>query len=227
MPPEEDAYLNAYTSIVQTQPSRSHAAGRTFFRILFSAARTQDSPYSLYAESDQMRCLRGGGHMMNTSGCRSAVLPSLKKAQSLGYDDVLWIAGDSQLLEQTCQANVFVAVDHRIITPPAPLGGAVRSDFMRDCVLDLLKQEGNHVEERVILGQDLMEAVRGGRPLELFLAGTECGIRLVTSLCYQGSWYQIPVPSKSLACQLQQTIRGIQQDRLPDPFRWLTYVDKH
>lgn len=162
-----------------------------------------------------------------------------KKAQELGYQQNLWVLGDT--VTEVGQMNLFVvyrdeaSVIH-LITPP--LNGQILPGVTRDSLLRLARShaqspvvglpEGLVVEEREFTLTDLSAWSAGGNLLECFGAGTAAVVAPVCRIGIpQGEGVirdlEIPVGVNGLgpvAEGLHRRLAGIQTGEVEGPDGW-------
>lgn len=181
-------------------------------------------PTKIYVTDKYARAVRGGVGHVKTSGNYAASIMAAQEAHQAGYTQVLWLdACERKYVEEVGTSNIFFMINDELVTPP--LGGSILPGITRDSVIQLAREWGVKVVERLITIDEVMEASSNGTLTEAFGTGTAAVISPVGELCYQGKQYvisggKIGVLSQRMFDELQAIQSGQQQD----PFKWITRV---
>jgi len=113
----------------------------------------------------------------------------------------------------------------------APLDGSVLPGVTRDSILQLARQWNEFkVSEEVYTIHDLLDALKEGRLLECFGAGTAAVVSPVKAINFKSKEYSIPLdvndpsaPIGPIAKRMADTIMGIQYGKIPSD--WSVLVD--
>jgi len=175
-------------------------------------------PVSLYADEHHVRAWQGGTGAFKVGGnYAGGILPQLKAAEK-GYSQVLWLLNDQ--ITEVGTMNMFVFWKNKkgekeLIT--APLDGTILHGVTRLSILELSRGWGEFkVTESHYTMVQLLEALKEGRLIEAFGAGTAAVVSPIKCINYKGKDYDIPLGSNSnnkageLAQRLLDTITGIQ-----------------
>ena len=115
------------------------------------------NPVRIYVESEDVRAVRGGTGYTKCGGNYAASIRAGERAEGQGYAQVLWLDGvHRKYIEEVGSMNVMFKVDGEIITPE--LTGSVLPGITRRSCLQLLRDWGYAVEERLITAQELFDA---------------------------------------------------------------------
>ncbi len=115
--------------------------------------------------------------------------------------------------------NVLFKLGGRIVTPK--LTGSVLPGITRRSCLDLLRDWGYVVEERLITAQELFDAAKDGKLEEAFGSGTAAVISPIGELAWKDQRILISGGKiGDLSQKLYDTLTGIQWGREPDPYGW-------
>lgn len=175
-------------------------------------------PKRLWAERELVRAAPGGIGAAKTGGNYAASLLGMRQARACGYDDVLWLdAAERRWMGEAGTANLFVALDERILTPP--LDGSILPGITRDCVIELLKARGHRVEETSIALEWLLVWSAQGRLREIFCTGTAVRITPVEEIAWNRG--AVRAPAGPLTEELDRSLSGIQEATVPDTRGWL------
>lgn len=122
--------------------------------------------------SDQyVRALPGGTGEAKTAANYAQSLPALHYAQSLGYQQVVYVDAITRLfIEELGGMNFFWVEEGTLCTPP--LTGTILRGITRMTILEIAKDLGINVEERKIAVKELRDKVHSGKISEVFASGT-------------------------------------------------------
>ncbi|TSQ23977.1 Branched-chain-amino-acid aminotransferase, cytosolic [Bagarius yarrelli] len=112
------------------------------------------------------------------------------------------------------QLSFLLSSERELVTPP--LDGIILPGVTRQSLLDLAREWGEFkVTERTLVMKELLEALKGGRVLEVFGAGTACVVCPVGSLLYKGQHFEIPTMKNGpeLATRFYKELTDIQYGR--------------
>lgn len=182
-------------------------------------------PVKLVTSLNYIRAAKGGIGEAKTAGNYAGSLYPAKKAQEMGYDQVLWLdAYEHKYIEEVGTMNIFFLIDDVLIT--APLEGTILPGVTRDSVIHLANRWGIEVEERRLSIDEVIEAEGKGTLQEVFGAGTAAVISPVREIHHDGESIFIHEENRGpLGQKLYDTITGIQTGRLEDPFGWTMPVE--
>ncbi len=178
------------------------------------------NPVRIMIEHDDVRAVRGGTGYAKCGGNYAASLRAGDKAEAAGYAQVLWLDGVHQkYIEEVGSMNVMFKIKGKIVTPA--LNGSVLPGITRRSCLQLLRDWGYEVEERLLSVDELMAAAEDGSLEEAWGTGTAAVISPIGELGYMGKAHQVadggigPVTHK-----LYDTLTGIQWGKVEDPYGW-------
>ncbi len=179
---------------------------------------------SIYVEDEYVRSVRGGTGFTKCGGNYAGSLIGQKKANDLGYAQVLWLDGvENKYVEEVGAMNVMFIIDDKIVTPE--LSGTILPGITRYSCIELAKHFGYEVVEKKISIDELMEAGRSGRLKEAWGTGTAAVVSPIGKLCYKDEVLTIsdnkigPVTLK-----LYEELTGIQRGYKEDIFKWVHEV---
>eukprot|EP00825_Cyclidium_porcatum_P014061 TRINITY_DN1749_c0_g1_i7.p1 TRINITY_DN1749_c0_g1~~TRINITY_DN1749_c0_g1_i7.p1 ORF type:complete len:337 (-),score=55.50 TRINITY_DN1749_c0_g1_i7:349-1359(-) len=174
-------------------------------------------PTSLYTDSEKIRAAPHGSGNYKL-GCNYG--PTIKlgyMAKSKGYDQVLWLFKD-----QVCEvgtSNIFFFWinkdgEKELITSYLD-EGMILPGVTRDSILQITRSWNEFkVTETKIMMNDIIEAAKEGRLLEVFGAGTAVVVSPVEKIHYKGQDYKVPIieelGSGELAHRILHQIQDIQ-----------------
>ncbi|KAG9440041.1 hypothetical protein H6P81_020206 [Aristolochia fimbriata] len=170
------------------------------------------SPINLVIENEFHRATPGGTGGVKTIGNYAAVLKAQTAAKAKGYSDVLYLdAVHKRYLEEVSSCNVFVVKDEVISTPA--IKGTILPGITRKSVIDVGRNQGYQVEERLVSVEELLEAD------EVFCTGTAVVVSPVGSITYLGERVSygnkgVGVVSQKLYTALTSLQKGLVEDKM-------------
>ena len=182
------------------------------------------NPVKIYVENDDVRAVRGGMGYTKTGGNYAASIRAGEKAEEAGYSQVLWLDGvERKYVEEVGSMNVLFKIDGTVVTPK--LTGSVLPGITRKTCLDLLRDWGVPVQERLISAEELFQAGETGHLEEAWGSGTAAVVSPIGELAWND--HKIIVSGGKigkLTQKLYDTITGIQWGTEPDPYGWTVEV---
>ncbi|XP_052203442.1 branched-chain amino acid aminotransferase 1, mitochondrial-like [Diospyros lotus] len=175
------------------------------------------SPLNLYVEDEFHRACRGGAGGVKSITNYAPVLKALTRAKSGGFSDVLYLDPEHKKnVQEATSCNIFVVKDNLVSTPRT--SGTVLPGVTRKTVIEIARDHGYQVEERILPVEELLEAD------EVFCTGTAVGIAPVGSITYQGKRFEYR--TLGLTSQdLFSTLAGIQSGLIEDKKGWLVEIE--
>ena len=201
-----------------------HSIGKAKLMILLSPVGAYLSgglkPVSILIEDHDVRAVRGGTGYAKCGGNYAAANRAAAKAEAKGYDQVLWLDGvHQQYIEEVGGMNVMFKIDGKIVTPA--LTGSVLPGITRRSCIQLLRDKGYEVEERLFSVEELVAALSSGALEEAWGCGTAAVISPIGKFCYQDTCYTIGEENGPCAQWLYDTLTGIQWGRVKNPYGWV------
>ena len=183
------------------------------------------NPVRIYVENEDVRAVRGGTGYTKCGGNYAASIRAGERAEEQGYAQVLWLDGvERKYIEEVGYMNVMFKVDGTIITPK--LTGSVLPGITRRSCLQLLRDWGYPVEERLVTAQELFDAADAGKLDEAWGTGTAAVVSPIGEMGWNERKAEVnggvigPVTQK-----LYDTLTGIQWGTQPDPYGWTMPID--
>ena len=178
------------------------------------------NPVKIYVEDEDVRAVRGGTGFTKCGGNYAASIRAGERAEERGFAQVLWLDGvERKYIEEVGSMNVLFKVDGKILTPK--LTGSVLPGITRKSCLDLLRDWGYVVEERLITAQELFDAAATGKLEEAWGSGTAAVISPIGTLAWGDKSVTINGGKiGTLSQRLYDTLTGIQWGTEPDPYGW-------
>ncbi|MBQ8509210.1 MAG: branched-chain amino acid aminotransferase [Clostridia bacterium] len=184
------------------------------------------NPVKIFVETEYVRAVKGGTGFTKCGGNYAASLIGQKKAEELGYAQVLWLDGiEHKYIDEVGAMNVFFVIDGEVITPTLEAGSILPGVTRMSCI-ELLQSWGYKVTERRLAIAEVIEAAKSGRLNEAFGTGTAAVISPIGELNDNGDKMIVnngeigPISQK-----LYDNLTGIQWGRIPDDKGWTVRVD--
>ncbi|XP_035546867.1 branched-chain amino acid aminotransferase 1, mitochondrial-like isoform X2 [Juglans regia] len=176
------------------------------------------APLNLYVEEEFDRASRGG-----TGGVKSVTnyapgLKPLTRAKSRGFSDVLYLDSvNKKFIEEVSSCNIFILKGNVIASPAA--NGTILEGVTRKSIIDIARENGYQVEERVITIDELIDAD------EVFCTGTAVGVAPVGSVTYKGQRIEFKTGPHTVSQELYTTLEGIKRGLIKDNKGWIVEID--
>ena len=182
------------------------------------------NPVKIYLEDEYVRAVKGGTGFTKCGGNYAASIIAQKKAEDLGFTQVLWLDGvEKKYIEEVGAMNVMFQIDNEVITPE--LGGSILPGVTRSSVIEMLKSWNVPTSERRISLDELYSAAKSRTLKEAFGTGTAAAISPIGAFGINGELLQVADGGIGpLSRRIYDTLTGIQWGNLPDPFDWTCEV---
>ena len=226
VPSEPDTSLYIRPFIIATDASLGvHASHSYLFCVICCPVGAYYAeginPVRIYVENEDVRAVRGGTGYTKCGGNYAASIRAGERAEEQGYAQVLWLDGvERKYIEEVGSMNVMFKVDGKVITPK--LTGSVLPGITRRSCIQLLKDWGVEVEERLITAQELFDAAKEGKLEEAWGTGTAAVVSPVGEMGWNEEHAVVnggkigPITQK-----LYDTLTGIQWGTAEDPHDWV------
>ena len=226
--PGTSLYIRPF--VFATDPNLGvHASHSYLFAIILSPVGAYYpegiNPVKIYVEDEDVRAVRGGTGHTKCGGNYAASIRAGARAEAQGYSQVLWLDGvHRKYVEEVGAMNVLFKVDGKVLTPA--LTGSVLPGITRKSCLELLRDWGIPVEERLITARELFDAAADGRLEEAWGTGTAAVISPIGELAMGEERAVIHGGQIGrLTQRLYDTLTGIQWGTEPDPYGWTVPVE--
>ena len=179
------------------------------------------NPVKIMIEDQDVRAVRGGTGYAKCGGNYAASNRAGERAAQQGYAQVLWLDGvERKYIEEVGAMNVMFKIDGKIVTPM--LSGSILPGITRMSCIEVLKEKGYQVEERLLSIDELAEALKNGKLEEAWGCGTAAVVSPIGELCYKGVKYPVNNGEIGQVTQmLYDTLTGIQWGKVEDTFGWI------
>lgn len=226
--PGTSLYIRPFIIAIDAQLGVKVASNYLFIIILSPVGAYYASginPVKIFIETEYTRAVRGGTGYAKVGGNYAASLIGQKKAEEMGYAQVLWLDGiEHKYVDEVGAMNVFFVIDGEVLTPSLE-DGSILPGVTRDSVIALLSNWGYKVSERKIAIAEIIEAHKAGKLDEAFGTGTAAVISPIGELNDDG---EIMIINDNkigpLSQKLYDNLTGIQWGRLEDTFGWIERV---
>ena len=122
-------------------------------------------------------------------------------------------------IEEVGAMNVRFKIDGEIVTPE--LSGSILPGITRKSCIEVLKNEGYKVSERLLSIDELVEAMKDGKLEEAWGCGTAAVVSPIGKLYYDGTEYVINNSEIGEVTQkLYDILTGIQWGKVEDKYNW-------
>lgn len=178
------------------------------------------NPVKIMIEDTDVRAVRGGTGYAKCGGNYAASNRAGEKAEEQGYSQVLWLDGvERKYIEEVGAMNVMFKIDGEVVTPA--LTGSILPGITRKSCIEVLKNAGYKVSERLLSVEELGEALENGKLEEAWGCGTAAVVSPIGELCYKGKKFTVNGGKiGTVTKMLYDTLTGIQWGKLEDTFGW-------
>lgn len=205
-----------------------HASHKYTFCIILSPVGSYYAhglePTKILVEEQLVRAFIGGTGEAKCSGNYACSLMGGEIANAKGYDQALWLDGkEHKYVEEVGSMNIFFVIGDEVVTPA--LVGSILPGITRNSCIQVLKKYGYNVSERRISMDEIVKAYEDGTLKESFGSGTAAVISPVGVIGYRGKDMIVGGGKMGeITAFLYDKITGIQQEKYPDEFGWVTEV---
>lgn len=183
------------------------------------------NPVSIMIEDEDVRAVRGGTGYAKCGGNYAASNRAGEKAEKKGFSQVLWLDGvERKYIEEVGSMNVMFKIDGKIITPK--LTGSVLPGITRKSCIQILKDWGYDVQERLISVDEIGEAMKNGKLEEAWGTGTAAVVSPIGLLQYKDTNYSINNGQiGEITKKLYDELTSIQWGNTEDKYNWCAQID--
>jgi len=182
------------------------------------------NPVKIMIETRDVRAVRGGTGYAKCGGNYAASMRAGDRAAAEGYSQVLWLDGvERRYIEEVGAMNVMFLINGTVVTPQ--LTGSILPGITRKSCIELLKEMGYAVEERLLPVEELSQALKDGTLTEAWGCGTAAVISPIGELRMGNAHYQVADGGiGALSQKLYDTLTAIQWGIAPDTHNWTCRV---
>lgn len=177
-------------------------------------------PVKLKAEETYIRAAHGGVGEAKTAGNYAASLYPAKLAKEEGYDQVMWLdAKEFKYVQEVGTMNIFFVIGDEVITPATT--GTILKGITRKTIIEILRDKGYTVTERLISIDEVVAAYKRGDLKEVFGTGTAAVIAVVDEMKYQDTVMHLDPATFTVANLAKSTINGLRNRTIEDTKGWV------
>ena len=182
------------------------------------------NPVKIMIETQDVRAVRGGTGYTKCGGNYAASMRAGDRAAAEGFSQVLWLDGvERKYIEEVGAMNVMFLINGVVVTPA--LTGSILPGITRKSCIELLKEMGYTVEERLLSAEELENALKDGSLQEAWGCGTAAVISPIGELRMDGVSMQVADGGiGKLSQKLYDTLTSIQWGIAPDTHNWTCRV---
>ncbi len=202
-----------------------HTVKRATFMLIASPSgsyyKEGINPVKIMIESEDVRTVRGGTGYAKCGGNYAASTRAGDRASKKGYSQVLWLDGvERKYIEEVGAMNVMFKIDGEIVTPA--LTGSILPGITRKSCIEVLRDLGYKVTERLFSVDELVDAMKEGRLEEAWGCGTAAVVSPIGKLMYEDVEYEINGGKIGEVTQkLYDILTGIQWGKIADTYGWV------
>jgi branched-chain amino acid aminotransferase len=186
-----------------------------FFIVATPVHQYYSKPLKIKVETKYTRAADGGTGFAKCGGNYGASFYPSQLAKEKGFDQVVWTdSKHHEFIEESGTMNLMFFIDGTLVTPA--LSGTILDGVTRDSLLTLAHDLKFNIQVRPISINELKEALKAGKKVEAFGAGTAAVVAPVEIIsifdkeyaCYTGDDAQM----YQLKHALYRSRKGIDQD---------------
>jgi len=183
------------------------------------------NPVKIMIEDQDVRAVRGGTGYAKCGGNYAASNRAGERAEQKGYSQVLWLDGvERKYIEEVGAMNVMFKIAGEIVTPK--LTGSILPGITRKSCIEVLKDEGYTVNERLLSLEELEAAMANGTLEEAWGCGTAAVVSPIGELAYKDEIFTVNGGKIGPVTQhLYDTLTGIQWGKLDDKYGWTVPIE--
>lgn len=201
-----------------------HAVHNATFVIILSPVGSYYAeglnPVKITIESEDVRAVRGGTGYAKCGGNYAASMRAGQRAEEKGFTQVLWLDGvERKYIEEVGAMNVMFKINGEIVTPK--LTGSVLPGITRKSCIEILRDWGYVVNERLLSVDELISAAENGTLEEAWGTGTAAVVSPIGHLCYKDKDHIVSENKiGALTQKLYDELTGIQWGKKEDKRGW-------
>jgi branched-chain amino acid aminotransferase len=187
--------------------------------------KTGDQGVPVWVSQNYTRAARHGTGAAKCGGNYAGSLIAQNEATANGCSQVVFLdAAEHRWIEELGGMNVFfVFADGSLVTPP--LGGTILPGITRASVIELARDMGHSVTERLYALDEWGEDAKSGRLVETFMCGTAATIVSIGEVRSAETSFLIGGGiSGETANALNARLSGIQRGEIAGPKGWVHSV---
>ncbi|KAL5210951.1 hypothetical protein ABZP36_006574 [Zizania latifolia] len=223
VPPREKGALYIRPLLIGSGPILGLAPAPEYTFLIYAAPvgnyfKEGLAPINLVVEDAFHRAMPGGTGGVKTITNYAPVLKAQMEAKSKGFTDVLYLdAVHKRYLEEASSCNLFI-IKGGVVATPATVG-TILPGITRKSIIELARDRGYQVEERLVSIDDLIGAD------EVFCTGTAVVVAPVSTVTYQGQRHEFRTGQGTLSQTLHTALTSIQMGLAEDKKGWTVAID--
>lgn len=184
-----------------------------------------NEPLSVKIEEKYSRVAGGGTGEAKTAGNYASSLYPAKLGKEEGYHQLLWTdAKTHEYIEESGTMNIIFVIGDKLITPTEN-SDTVLHGITKRSVIELAKDWGITVEERMVSVSEIISALEDGTLKEAFGAGTAATIAPINIIGFRGKKYELPGEEfRTFSKRAYNELNAIKLGEIEDRFGWLKKV---
>ena len=178
-------------------------------------------PLRVRVETEYIRAAKGGvGFAKNAGNYGGSLYPTIE-ANKAGYDQIIWTdAATHQYVEEAGTMNLMFVINGALVT--APTGDTILDGVTRKSVIQIAKDWGVDVQERLLSVKELVEGISSGAVTEAFGAGTAAVIAPIQTIGFDGKDYELPARKETdFSAKVYNEISQIRLGEIADTRGWI------
>ncbi len=198
-----------------------------FIIITSPAGAYYTKPVKVLVSDKYVRAFHGGTGFAKAAGNYAATMLPMRQAREKGYDQVLWLDGkEFKYVQEIGTMNIFFIIAGVIVTPK--IEDTLLDGITRDSVIQLLKDKGASVEERLVTIDEIYEAYKKGTLEGSFGTGTAATIAPVATYNYKGEDLNLPqLSDDSIIYQVKNELEAIKTSKTADKHGWIVKIKSY
>lgn len=183
-----------------------------------------NKPIKLWTETKYIRAANGGTGEAKAAGNYAAAIHPTEIAKKKGFDQILWLdAKEFKYIQEVGTMNIFFKINGEYITPS--LDGSVLAGITRISVIDLIRDRGYKVTERLITIQEIIKAQEEGTLEEAFGTGTAVAITMIQEIVYKDKSIKVS-DENPVAEAILKIFNEIRTGKMEDKFNWMVKINE-
>lgn len=217
--PEAALYIRPFMFASEARLGVKVSDEYVFMIVATPVAQYYAKPLRLKVELEFVRAAEGGTGYAKCGGNYGAAFYPAQKARAEGFDQVLWTDSHRhEFIEESGTMNVMFILDGVLVTPP--LTSTILDGVTRDSILALARQRGMATEERPVSCRELETALRSGKRVEVFGAGTAAVVAPVEWIQIGAEGFGCYTGADAVMYTFKEELQAIRTGAAPDIFGW-------
>ncbi|MBC7848995.1 MAG: branched-chain amino acid aminotransferase [Chitinophagaceae bacterium] len=210
-------FLFSSDEMIGVRPSETYK----FMIILSPTGPYYAAPMRIYVEEKYTRAAPGGIGFAKAAGNYAGSMLATAEAKKQGYDQVLWTdAFEHKYVQEIGTMNVFFVIGDTVLTPDLE-SETILSGVTRDTALTIVKEMGLNVEERPVHIDEIINAYKSGKAVEVFGTGTAATIAMIRELKYQDFVMKFDTDKWKIAPELKRRLDAVRTGNAEDKHGWM------